>query len=124
MPDLVKAVVNKNNRVIGVFVAMPNLSTALQKGKGRILPFGLIHLLLAMRKPKLVDFILAGVRKEHRNRGVDLVMAVDMYNTLAKGGVEEGESNPELEANEQVRAEWRVVEHVQTRRRRIYKKQL
>jgi len=123
-PDLVKLVVNKENKIIGVFAAMPNLSKALQKANGRLFPFGLVHLLLAMRKPKLVDFILAGVRKEYRGRGVDLIMAVEMYNTLVTWGFEEGESNPELESNEQVKAEWRLVEHVQTRRRRIYKKQI
>ncbi|HUW61570.1 MAG TPA: hypothetical protein VMZ06_11230 [Candidatus Bathyarchaeia archaeon] len=123
-PDLVKLVVNKENKIIGVFAAMPNLSKALQKANGRLFPLGLVHLLLAMRKPKLVDFILAGVRKEYRGRGVDLIMAVEMYNSVVKWGFEEGESNPELETNEQVRAEWKIIEHVQTRRRRIYRKQI
>ena len=124
VPELVKLVINSDNKIIGIFAAMPNLSTALQKANGRILPFGLVHLLLAMRKPKLVDFILAGVRKEYRGRGVDLVMAVEMYNTLVEWGIQEGESNLELETNQQVQAEWRLVDHVQTRRRRIYKKQI
>ena len=123
-PDLVKLVVNTENKIIGVFAAMPNLSKPLQKANGRLFPFGIVHLLLGMRKPKLVDFILAGVRKEYRGRGVDLIMAVEMYNTLVKWGFEEGESNPELETNAQVQAEWRIVDHVQTRRRRIYKKQI
>lgn len=121
-PDLVKVVVNKEDEVIGMFVALPSLSEGLQKAKGRLFPFGLFHLLLCTRKPKLVDFVLAGVRKGYRGRGVDLVMAAEMYTTILKWGFEEGESNPELETNLQVRAEWRVVDHVMTRRRRIYKK--
>ncbi|MCX5770099.1 MAG: hypothetical protein NTZ09_07495 [Candidatus Hydrogenedentes bacterium] len=122
VPDLVKLVINAENKIIGVLAGMPNLSKALQRAHGHLFPFGLVHLLLAMRKPKLVDFILAGVRKEYRGRGVDLIMGVEMYNTLAKWGFEEAESNPELESNEQVRAEWKLVEHAQTRRRRIYRK--
>lgn len=121
-PDLVKIVVNNENQVIGLFVALPSLSEGLQKAKGRLFPFGIFHLLLSIRRPKLVDFILAGVRKGYRGRGVDLVMAAEMYKTILKWGFLEGESNPELETNLQVRAEWRVVDHVMTRRRRIYKK--
>lgn len=121
-PDLVKIVVNKENEVIGMFVALPSLSEGLQKAKGRLFPFGVFHLLLSLRKPKLVDFILAGVRKGYRGRGVDLIMGAEMYKSMKKWGFEEGESNPELETNLQVRAEWRVVDHVMTRRRRIYKK--
>jgi GNAT superfamily N-acetyltransferase len=124
VPDLAKVVVNSENKIIGVVVAMPNLSTALRKANGRLFPFGIVHMLLAMRKPKLVDFVLAGVRKGYRGRGIDLIMGVELYTTLKKWGFEEGESNPELEANEAVRAEWQIIEHVQTRRRRIYKKDI
>jgi len=123
-PDLVQVVVNKENEVIGVLVALPNLSEGLQKAKGKLLPFGLIRLLLTVRKTKLVDFILAAVRKGYRCRGVDVVMGYAMYKAVLKRGFEEGESNPELEANKQVRAEWQITDHVMTRRRRIFKKQI
>lgn len=123
-PDLSQIVVNKDNQIIGLFIGLPNLSEGLQKAKGKLLPFGLIRLLRAARKTKTIDFILAAVRKGYRCHGVDVIMAHAMHNACIKRGFEQGESNPELEANPQVRAEWQVTDHVMTRRRRIYKKQI
>ena len=72
----------------------------------------------------LADFALAGVKKEYRGRGVDLVMAVAMHRALVRLRLNEAETNPELEDNLRVQSEWKHFDHVCHKRRRLYKKVL
>ena len=75
-----------------------------------------------MKKFERLDFYLAGVKKEHRNKGVDLVMVVDVFREALRYGIKVAESNPELETNRKIQAEWKFVETRQHKRRRIYRK--
>ena len=120
--DLVKLVVNRHDEMVGFIVAMPSLSRALQKAKGHLFPFGLYHLWRATRTFHAVDYLMAGVRKNCRGHGVDLLMEYEMFKTMAKLGVEVTESNPELETNVRIRSKWKYFESTLKRRRRIYRK--
>ncbi len=121
-PDLVKVAVDENDRMIGFLISMPSLSRAMQKARGRLFPFGFLHILRAMRRFDRLDFYLAGVKKEHRNKGVDLVMVLDVFRDAMRYGVKVAESNPELETNRKIQAEWKFVETRQHKRRRLYRK--
>jgi hypothetical protein len=121
-PDLVKVVVDENDRMIGFLISMPSLSRALQKAHGRLFPFGFLHVLRALKRFERLDFYLAGVKKEFRNKGVDLVMVVDVFRDALRYGIKVAESNPELETNRKIQAEWKFVETRQHKRRRIYRK--
>lgn len=123
--DLVQAIVNEDDELIGFFVGMPSISRALQWARGRLLPFGFLHLWRALRgRDKIIDFCLAGVRKQYRGLGVDVLMAVEMHKAANRLGFDTGESNPELEHNLRVRAEWKHFDHCVHRRRRIYTKRI
>ncbi|OHD68011.1 MAG: hypothetical protein A2177_07875 [Spirochaetes bacterium RBG_13_68_11] len=121
-PDLVKVAVDENDRMIGFLISMPSLSRALQRARGRLFPFGFLHILRALKRFERLDFYLAGVKKEHRNKGVDLVMVVDVFRDALRYGIKVAESNPELETNRKIQAEWKFVETRQHKRRRIYRK--
>jgi predicted GNAT family acetyltransferase len=121
-PDLVKVAVDENDRMVGFLISMPSLSRALQRARGRLFPFGFLHILRALKKFDRLDFYLAGVKKEHRNKGVDLVMVVDVFRDALRYGIKVAESNPELETNRKIQAEWKFVETRQHKRRRIYRK--
>jgi hypothetical protein len=121
-PEFVKVVVDENDRMIGFLISMPSLSRAMQKARGRLFPFGFLYILRALKKFDRLDFYLAGVKKEYRNRGVDLVMVLDIFKAALKHGVVVAESNPELETNSKIQAEWKFVETRQHKRRRLYRK--
>jgi hypothetical protein len=72
----------------------------------------------------VLDFLLAGVRKEYRGRGIDVMMGVELFKTAAKLGFECAETNLELETNSRVRSEWKHLDHVVSRRRAIYAKSI
>ncbi len=123
--SLVKVAVNERDQMVGFLIAMPSLSEALQKARGRLLPFGFIHLWRASRgSSDVLDFCLAGVRKHCRGRGIDLLMASEMQESIARLGFRAAESNPELEYNRAVQAEWKSFDSVMHKRRRVFKKSI
>lgn len=120
--DYIEMVVNEKDEVIGFMIAMPSMSRAFQKAHGRLFPFGLFHILRALKRYDSLDFYLAGVKKEYRGKGVDLMMTVDIFRTAMAHGIRSAESNVELETNTRIQNEWKVVPVRQHKRRRIYKK--
>lgn len=119
--DLIKLVTDKNDNLIGFMITMPSLSEAYQKAKGRMFPFGIFHLLKAMKSNNILDFYLAGVKKEYQGKGVDLIMVVEIVKTAMQMGFKYAESNQELENNSKVHSEWKFFNPVLHKRRRIYK---
>jgi GNAT superfamily N-acetyltransferase len=124
--DFVTIVIRKeDDAVAGFGITMPNLSQALRKAKGRFFPFGFIHLLKALySKPEVVDFYLIGVLPEYHNKGVNALMFNDLIPILNKLGVKYAESNPELETNSAVQAQWEYFKCEHHKIRRAYIKHL
>lgn len=121
---MITLVEDENDQLIAVGVSMASLSTALQKAKGRLLPFGWYYLLksLFIKRPKVLDLLLVAVKPEYQSKGVNSLIFCDLISVYQKMGFEYGESNPELEDNKKVQAQWDSFEAVQHKRRRAFKK--
>lgn len=121
---MVSLVENEQGELVAVGISMPSLSKALQKTKGRMLPFGWYHLLKALfiKKPKILDLLLVGVKPEYQSKGVNALLFYDLVPIYQQMGFEYGESNPELEVNKKVQAQWSAFESVQHKRRRAFRK--
>lgn len=63
-------VFNKEEKLIGFGLAWPSLADALQKTRGRALPFGFIKWLKALKHPTAVELGIQAVKKEYRKMGV------------------------------------------------------
>jgi len=122
--DMIQAVANDKDQMVGFMITMPSLSRGFQKARGRILPFGWYHILKSMRTHEVVDFYLAGVSKRYRGQGVDLLMVVKLAEVLMNMGFKYAESNLELETNTKVQAQWKYFHPTQHRRRRIFRKEM
>lgn len=118
--DLVTLIVREeDDAVVGFGISLPSLSKALQKARGRMLPFGWFHLLKALKtKPKVIDLYLTGVLPEYQNKGVNALLFNDLIPVYKRIGTVYAESNPELESNSAVQAQWDYFkrEHHKTRR--------
>jgi hypothetical protein len=123
-PDLIKIVCGPDGGMIGFMISLPSLSSAFQKARGRLFPLGFLHILRALRKFDSIDFMLAGVRKESRGKGVDLIMSLDMFRTALKLGIRTAESNPELETNTRIQGQWKLVPSRRHKRRRIWRRNI
>ncbi len=118
-------VVDEGGKLVGFGVVMPSLSQALRKAQGNLFPFGLVHVLKALKlKNPLVDCLLVAVRKDYQNKGVNALFFYDMIPYLKKAGAQYAESNPELAANTKVQSQWEDFEHVNHKRRRAFLKEL
>jgi len=122
--ELLKIVVDENDVMIGFIITMPSLSLAFQKAKGHLFPFGFYHILKALKTYNILDFYFGGVKKEYRDKGVDLIMAVDIVKSAIKLNFSNAESNQELEDNSKVQAQWKFFNPVMHKRRRIYRKEI
>mgnify|MGYP003467908648 FL=1 len=101
------------------------MSEAMKKAKGSLFPFGFIHLLKALKKkPKVVDLYLIGVLPEYQNKGVNALILNDLIPIYRNLGVEYGESNPELESNNAVQAQWDYFKREHHKTRRAFIKEL
>ena len=123
-PDYIGIVLNREGRVIGFGITLPSLSHALQKSKGRLFPFGFIHFIKAMKKNDILDLYLIGVHPDYQGKGVAGILMNKMGRTFIKHGIKYAESNPELELNNRIQAQWKHFEKRQHKRRRCYIKEL
>ncbi len=120
---MVTIVENEQNEIVAVGVSMPSLSRALQKAKGKLLPFGWFHLLktLFWKRPEVLDLLLVGVRPDYQGKGVNALLFTDLIPVYQKLGYKYAESNPELETNDKVQNQWQYFKTEQHKRRRCYK---
>ena len=124
--DLVTLILREaDNAVVGFGITLPSMSEAMKKAKGSLFPFGFIHLLKALKKkPKVVDLYLIGVLPEYQNKGVNALILNDLIPIYRNLGVEYGESNPELESNNAVQAQWDYFKREHHKTRRAFIKEL
>ncbi len=122
--DFVKIVVNQQDEVVAFGIAAPSMSQALRKAKGRILPFGFVPLLRALRRPSEIDLYLGAVRKDYQGRGVTALLMRSMHESLLAAHVTEAESSGNLESNEEIQAIWKYYPNRLHKRRRCYIKKL
>ena len=124
LPDLVPVVLDETGRMVAFTIAMPSLSRALQKGKGRLFPLGFLHLLLALKRFDRVDMYLGAVRPEYQGRGINAIMMESFYLAVQKRGVQKLHANPQMETNQPVLEQWKYFNVRQHKRRRVYIKRL
>lgn len=124
--DLVTLIVREeDDTVVGFGISLPNLSNAMRKARGHMFPFGWIHLLKALKsKPKVVDLYLMGVLPEYQSKGVNALLFNDLIPVYRSLGTIYAESNPELETNNAVQAQWDYFKREHHKSRRAYLKKL
>ena len=116
-----------DHKLIGVGITLPSLTRALQKcRKGRLFPFGWIHILRALKRHKtnIVDLLLVGILPEYRPKGANALLFYDLIPRYQKYGFEWGETHVEMETNEKVQGQWQYLERECHKRRRCYKKNI
>jgi len=123
-PDFVPFIVNEHNKVVAFGMTIPSLSTALQRSRGSLFPFGWFHMLRALRKNNLADLYLIAVNKKYQGLGLNLPIMVHTWKVYQKRGITLVESNPELESNSNVQSLWKTFDRHQHKQRRCFIKYL
>jgi len=124
--DMVAFVVNEQDQLVAFTVTMPHISAGVRKAKGRILPFGWIHILplLNPRKNHIAEGLLIGVLPEYQAKGAALLMFKYLHENYIKLGIKHLLLNPQLEDNYKVQTLFGDYNPQEYQRRRSYVKDL
>jgi hypothetical protein len=123
-PNYIKLVKDKDGVVVAFVVAMPNITEGFRKAKGRLLPFGFVHILKALKSATQLDMLLGCVHQKHRNAGLDALMTVALFDSARKGNLTVMDSHLTMEDNVKMRAAYERMNHTIYKKYRIFEKAL
>ena len=124
--DFVTIVVNEKDEIVGVGLGMPDISDALRKCGGKLLPFGWYHLLKALKAKKMeaFSFLLVAIRPDYQDKGIMALLFQDQIPIINKYGIKRLETTNILETNTKNIANFTQFDHKIHKRHRAYIKPL
>lgn len=123
-PELVKVVLNTAGEMVAFVVSMPDMSAGIQKAKGRLFPFGFIHVLSSMKKTNQLNLLLGAIKPSYRGKGLNVLMGKALIESARKRNLQVMDSHLILEKNLIMRAECEKLGGVIRKRYRVYQKLL
>jgi hypothetical protein len=82
-PQLIKLILNGQD-IVGFLFAFPDIAPAIQRWRGRLLPFGVLDMLLEMRRTSWVAINTAGILPEFQGRGGNALLYTEIEKTVHK----------------------------------------
>jgi len=119
-PRLIKLILYKEE-IVGFLFAFPDVSAALQRAKGRLLPFGIVDILLEMKRTKTVSGNGMGILPEFQGKGGNALLYYEMGKTvLGFNQFEDVEMTQVAETTRQMRADLKNLNGVEYKNHRVY----
>ena len=123
-PDLACFVADPEDNLVAFGVSAPSMASALKKSNGRLLPFGWIRLLRALKVNDTLDLFLVAVTPEYQNKAVNAILLNHVLKGAQKMNIKVAETGPNLDTNEKVQHQWNFFHNTQHKRRRCFVKKL
>lgn len=123
-PQYIKIVVDSSQQVVAFVVGMPDISKGFKKAKGKLFPFGFIHILRAFKQTNQLNLLLGCVQDDLQNSGLIALMAQSMYKSAKENGLTVLDSHLVLEENKKMRGVMERMDHEIYKKYRIYEKKL
>lgn len=122
-PD-VALFIELDGKEVGVALSLPDANQLFKRMNGRLLPFGWVHLLRRKQIINQARLPILGVVKEHRNKGLELVLIREtLKRSLAKGYLQ-GECSWILEDNDGINKSIALIGATLYKTYRLYQKSL
>jgi ribosomal protein S18 acetylase RimI-like enzyme len=118
-PSLVKLVM-KGDEIAGFLIGYPNVSAALQRTRGRLLPFGWVDILLEQRSSRTMDINGLGFLPEYRGMGGNALLYTELEKTIRGSGLERVEIVQVNEINFRSKNDMETLGVIWDRRHRHY----
>ena len=122
-PKLICIIVDENDDVVGFGISFPSLNEGLKKAKGKLLPFGWLHILKSLKKYDRVDLMLNGVRPDWQAKGIHSIYYTQMTQTYVDMNIKAMYSNPQIIDNEAVKV-WGKYENKEIIHRAVFVKSI
>ena len=121
--DLISVVVDKDDKVVGFGVAIPGIAKELSKSKGRLISMQAFKMARAFKKPNYAEVFMLCVSPEHKNKGVEDLIASKLVVGFKKYKIKRVNTNPIIDKHNQ---EYILskFEHITHKKRVAYSKLL
>lgn len=120
----IKVVVDQQKKIVAFLVAMPDISEGMRKAKGKLFPFGFMHILRSGKKSKQLNLLLGSVEESLRIKGIVSLLAVKVVESAQKAGMEVFDSHLVMEDNTKMRAMYERFDAEIYKTYRIFQKAL
>lgn len=117
-------IVAENDKLVAFVSEFPSLSRAVKRARGRLLPFGWIYIIRALKKNRYIDLLLVAVRPDLQGKGVNALLMTEFRKAVIENKVISAGKSRELEDNRVIQAHWDYQDSRQHKRRRCYIKHL
>jgi len=121
---LIKLIMHEDE-IVGFLFAFPDVSTALQRARGRLFPFGLVDILLEMKRTKTISGNGMGILPQFQGKGGNALLYYEMGRTvLGFNQFEHVEMTQVAETTRQMRADLKNLNGVEYKNHRVYRKEI
>lgn len=121
---LIKIIIH-DEEVVGFLFAFHDVSTALQRAHGRLFPFGLLDILLELKRTDTVAVNGMGILPEFQGHGGNAMLYAEMGHTLLDvNQFTHVEMTQVAETTEQMRADLKNLNGIEYKNNRVYRKSL
>lgn len=123
-PEFTKLITDTSGEPLAFIVASPDMSKGIQKARGRLFPFGFLHILSSIKKSRQLDLFLGAVKDQDKNRGLTALLGVKIFQSAINRKMSFIDSHLILESNKAMRA---VMERLGAniyKKYRVYEKDL
>lgn len=121
---LIKVIVDKDDTVVAFIVAMRDMGKGLKIAKGSLFPLGFIPFLYHQKKSKQLNLLLGAIANDHRNKGLDTLLGVSLFNSAKELGLETVDTHLILEENLKMRKEIERIDGDIYKKYRLYSTKL
>ena len=120
--DFVTLVVNEKDEIVGVGLGMPDISDALRKCGGKLLPLGWYYLLKALKAKHMesFSFLLIAIRPDYQDKGINALFFQDQIPIINKYDIKRLETTNILETNTKNIANFTQFDHKRHKQHRAY----
>lgn len=122
-PRLIK-IITHDDRVVGFLFGFHDVSAGLQRANGRLLPFGLLNILMDMRRTKWIALNGAGILPEFQGRGGNALLYSEIEKTIKEFGFDHADLTQVADTAVQMRSDLINVGGELYKTHRVYKKSL
>lgn len=119
VPQLIK-IITYNDEVVGFLLGFPDISKALQRHGGRITPWGIVDMMISLKRTDWISMNGVGVLPEYHGRGGNALMYYEMERTLKDYNFKHAELTQMAETAVQVRKDLVTVGALPYKNHRIF----
>lgn len=121
---LIKIILHEDD-IVGFLFCFPDVSAAFQRAKGKLIPTGLVDILLEMKRTKMVSGNGMGILPEFQGTGGNALLYYEMAKTLIDfKQFEFIEYTQVAETTKQMRADLKNLNGVEYKNHRVFRKSL